>query len=267
MRFSGEIALVTGAGKGFGRAIALKLAAEGAKTALIARTLRDVEAVAEAIRATGGTALPIAADVTNEADVERSILETETAFGPITQFVNNAGVGWPYGPVGGMDVAKWWEAQHLHQLAPMLYLSRLLPKMSAAKRGRVVVVSAKASHLSVGGMSAYITGKTAQVRIVNVAALEVAAAGVSVFAIDPGFVVTSLARETMTNPEAKAHLAGMVERLSQVKDKDFSAELQACADRVANLLSGKYDALTGGYFEIPDDIDAALAAKLAEASS
>ncbi len=131
----------------------------------------------------------------------------------------------------------------------------------------MVVVSAKASHLSVGGMSAYITGKTAQVRIVNVAALEVKDAGVSVFAIDPGFVVTSLARETMTNPEAKAHLAGMVERLSQVKDKDFSAELQACADRVANLLSGKYDALTGGYFEIPDDIDAALARKQAEATA
>jgi len=264
MRFSGEIALVTGAGKGFGRAIAQKLAAEGAKTALIARTSHDVEAVADTIRAAGGTALPIVADVTNAADVERSIMETETAFGPITQFVNNAGVGWPYGPVGGMDVDKWWEAQRLHQLAPMLYLSRLLPKMSAAKRGRVVVVSAKASHLSVGGMSAYITGKTAQVRIVNVAALEVAAAGVSVFAIDPGFVVTSLARETMTNPEAKAHLAGMVERLSQVADKDFSAELEACATRVADLLSGKYDALTGGYFEIPDDIDAALAAKLAE---
>jgi NAD(P)-dependent dehydrogenase (short-subunit alcohol dehydrogenase family) len=267
MRFSGEIALVTGAGKGFGRAIAQKLAAEGAKVALVARTLRDVEAVAEAIRAAGGTALPIAADVTNEADVERSILETETAFGPITQFVNNAGVGWPYGPVGGMDVAKWWEAQQLHQLAPMLYLSRLLPKMSAAKRGRVVVVSAKASHLSVGGMSAYITGKTAQVRIVNVAALEVAAAGVSVFAIDPGFVVTSLARETMNSSAAQAHLAGMVERLNAVADKDFSAELQACADRVANLLSGKYDALTGGYFEIPDDIDAALAAKLAETTA
>jgi NAD(P)-dependent dehydrogenase (short-subunit alcohol dehydrogenase family) len=267
MRFSGETALVTGAGKGFGRAIALKLAAEGAKTALIARTLSDVEAVAEAIRAAGGTALAIAADVTNEADVERSILESETEFGPITQFVNNAGVGWPYGPVGGMDVAKWWEAQHLHQLAPMLYLSRLLPKMSAARRGRVVVVSAKASHHTVGGLSAYITGKTAQVRIVNVAALEVKDAGVSLFAIDPGFVMTSLARETMTNPGAQAHLAGMVERLNAVADKDFSAELQACADRVANLLSGKYDALTGGYFEIPDDIDAALAAKLAEAAA
>jgi hypothetical protein len=71
----------------------------------------------------------------------------------------------------------------------------------------------------------------------------------------------------MTNPGAQQHLAGMVERLSQVKDKDFSAELDACATRVANLLSGKYDALSGGYFEIPDDIDAALAAKLAEAGA
>jgi len=263
MRFSGETALVTGAGTGFGRAIALRLAADGAKVALIARTKSDIEAVAAEIVVAGGTALAIPADVTNEADVARSISETEAALGPITQFVNNAGVGWPYGPVGGMDVARWWQAQHLHQLAPMLYLSRLLPKMTAAGKGRAVIVSAKASHLSVGGMSAYITGKTAQVRIVNVAALEVAAAGVSIFAIDPGFVVTRLARETMTNPEAKTHLAGMVERLSQVADKDFSPELDACGARVADLLSGKYDALTGGYFEMQDSLDDALAAKQA----
>lgn len=265
MRFSGEVALVTGAGKGFGRAIALKLARDGAAVALVARTAGDVEAVAQEIRAGGGTALPIAADVTLEADVQRSIDETEAALGPITLFVNNAGVGWPYGPVGGMDVAQWWQAQHLHQLAPMLYLSRLLPRMSAAGKGRVVVVSAKASHLTGGGMSAYITGKTAQVRIVNVAALEVKAAGVSIFAIDPGFVVTDLARETMTNPQARAHLSGMVERLGAVKDKDFSTELNACAQRVSDLLSGQYDALTGGYFEMQDDLDAALAALGGEA--
>lgn len=260
MRLSGETALVTGAGKGFGRAIALKLAADGAKTALMARTRSDIDAVADEIRAAGGTALAIAGDVTDEIDVERAIGETQRKLGPITQFVNNAGVGWPYGPIGGMDTDRWWRAQMLHQLAPMLFLSRLLPEMSAAGKGRVVIVSAKASHMSVGGMSAYITGKTAQVRIVNVAALEVKAAGVSVFAIDPGFVVTDLARETMTNPEAKAHLGGMVERLSAVKDKDFSGELAACGQRVADLMSGRYDALSGGYFEMQDDLDAKLAA-------
>ncbi len=267
MRFAGEVALVTGAGKGFGRSIALRLAQDGAAVALVARTGVDVEAVADELRTAGGTAFAIAADVTQETDVERSIAQTEATFGPVTQFVNNAGVGWPYGPVGGMDVARWWQAQHLHQLAPMLYLSRLLPKMTAAGKGRVVVVSAKASHLSAPAMSAYITGKTAQVRIVNVAALEVKAAGVNIFAIDPGFVVTDLARETMTNPAAQQHLSGMVERLGAVKDKDFSGELAACANRVADLLSGRYDALTGGYFEMQDNLDDALAALHTEAGA
>jgi NAD(P)-dependent dehydrogenase (short-subunit alcohol dehydrogenase family) len=260
MAFAGEVALVTGAGKGFGRAIALALAKEGSAVALVARTLADVEAVATEIRAAGGTGLPIAADVTQEADVERSIRETEAALGPITQFVNNAGVGWPYGPIGGMDVARWWDAQHLHQLAPMLYLSRLLPAMSAAGKGRAVIVSAKASHLSVQSMSAYITGKTAQVRIVNVAALEIAPAGLAIFAIDPGFVVTSLARETLTSPEAQAHLPDMVRRLGEVAENDFSPQLAACGQRVVDLMSGRYDALNGRYFEMQDDLDAALAA-------
>jgi NAD(P)-dependent dehydrogenase (short-subunit alcohol dehydrogenase family) len=259
MSFQGEVALVTGAGKGFGRAIALALARQGSAVALVARTASDVQAVAAEIEAAGGTALPITADVTQEQDVERSIRETEARFGPVTQFVNNAGVGWPYGPVGGMDVARWWQAQHLHQLAPMLYLSRLLPRMRETGRGRSVIVSAKASHLTVGGMSAYIAGKTAQVRIVNVAALEVADAGLAIFAIDPGFVVTDLARETMTSPDARAHLPGMVERLGQVSSRDFSSDLDACGQRVADLMSGRYDALSGGYFEMQDDLDAALA--------
>jgi len=255
----GDVALVTGAGKGFGRAIAQALARQGAAVALVARTRADVEAVAAEIIAQGGTAVAIAADVTQAQDVARSIQEAQDALGPITQFVNNAGVGWPYGPVGGMDVERWWQAQHLHQLAPMLYLSQLLPAMRAAGRGRVVIVSAKASHMSVGGMSAYIAGKTAQVRIVNVAALEMADAGVALFAIDPGFVVTDLARETMNSAEAKAHLPGMVERLGEASVRDFATELAACGQRVADLMSGRYDALSGRYFEMQDDLDAALA--------
>ncbi len=258
MSFQGEVALVTGAGKGFGRAIALALGKQGSAVALIARTASDVEAVAAEIAAAGGKAIAIAADVTQEADVERSIRETQAQLGAITQFVNNAGVGWPYGPVGGMDVARWWQAQHLHQLAPMLYLSRLLPKMSAAGKGRAVIVSAKASHLTAPSMSAYITGKTAQVRIVNVAAAEAKGSGVALFSIDPGFVVTDLARETMTSPEAKIYLSGMVERLGEASTRDFSDDLAACGQRVVDLMSGRYDALTGRYFEMHDDLDEAL---------
>jgi NAD(P)-dependent dehydrogenase (short-subunit alcohol dehydrogenase family) len=263
MRVTGKVALVTGAGKGFGRAIAFALANDGHAVALVARTRADVEAVAAEIEAAGGTALAIAADVTREADVERSIREAQAALGPITRFVNNAGVGWPYGPVAGMDVARWWQAQQLHQLAPMLYLSRLLPQMRAAGRGRAVIVSAKASHLSVPSMSAYIAGKTAQVRIVNVAALEIADAGLAIFAIDPGFVVTSLAHETMTSAQAQAHLPDMVRRLGEVADDDFTPQLAACGQRVVDLLSGRYDALSGGYFEMQDDLDAALKEKTA----
>jgi NAD(P)-dependent dehydrogenase (short-subunit alcohol dehydrogenase family) len=259
MRFAGEVALVTGAGKGFGRSIALGLAREGAAIALVARTAADVAAVADTIAQSGGTAVAIPADVTDEAQVTESIARAEAELGPITQFVNNAGVGWPYGPIGGIDVARWWEAQRLHQLAPMLYLSRLLPKMAQAGRGRVVIVSAVASHRTVPNLSAYITGKTAQRRLIEVAALETKEQGLALFSIDPGFVVTDLARETMTSPDAMQHLPEMVRRLGEAQSRSFDAELDACAARVADLLSGTYDRLSGRYFEIPDDLDAELA--------
>lgn len=141
-----------------------------------------------------------------------------------------------------------------------LGISRLLPEMVAAGKGHVVIVSAVASHRTVPNLSSYITGKTAQRRIAEVAGLELKDTGVAVFSIDPGFVVTDLARETMTSADAAQHLPDMVRRLGEAQSRNFDAELNACARRVADLLSGNYDRLSGRYFEIPDDLDAELRA-------
>ncbi|HWL46653.1 MAG TPA: SDR family oxidoreductase [Sphingomonadaceae bacterium] len=254
---SGQVALVTGAGRGFGRAIAMRLASEGAAVALMARDQGQLDGVVAEIAAAGGEALAIAGDVTVAADVDRAVSAAEAGFGPITQFVNNAGVGGPYGPIWEVDVEAWWAAQAVHIRAPMLFLRRILPGMVARNAGRVIIVSARASHVVAPHLSAYCTGKLAQTRIVAEAAAELADTAIKVFAIDPGFVFTALARETMTAPAARKWLPGMVGRLEEMAEHaDGDADLARCAQRCVDLFSGRYDALSGRYMELPDDLDA-----------
>jgi NAD(P)-dependent dehydrogenase (short-subunit alcohol dehydrogenase family) len=110
-------------------------------------------------------------------------------------------------------------------------------------------------------LSAYCVGKTAQTRIVAQAAAEAREYGVSVFAIDPGFVFTTLAADTMNSPDAQRWLPGMVARLREKQaeaEPVKEAELARCAQRCVDLASGEYDGLTGRFVEMPDDLDALL---------
>jgi NAD(P)-dependent dehydrogenase (short-subunit alcohol dehydrogenase family) len=261
----GQVAMVTGAGRGFGRAIAERLAGEGAKVALLSRSLTQLDQVADAIKAAGGKAIAVRCDVTDPKSIEHAVSVVEQLLGPIDLLVNNAGVPGPFGPMWEVDPDEWWKALAVHIRAPMLFLARVLPGMIERGKGRAICVSAIASRLVAPNLSAYCTGKIAQNRVVAEAAAELAGTGVAVFAIDPGFVFTELARETMENPEAQKYLGGMVERLRKAEtDPAAQDDLARCAQRVLDLASGKYDALSGGYFELPDDLDAALRAEPAE---
>ena len=255
-----QVALVTGAGRGFGRAIAERLAGEGARVALLSRSPGQLEEVAETIRAAGGGALALACDVTDPASIDAAVAGTEARLGPVDLLVNNAGVPGPFGPIWDVDPDEWWRAQAIHIRAPMLFLHRILPGMIERGRGRAICVSAIASRMIAPNLSAYCTGKIAQNRIVAEAAAELAGTGVAVFAIDPGFAFTELARGTMESPAAQKYLGDFVERLRKAEnDPSAHDDLARCAQRVVDLASGRYDALSGNYYELPDDLDAELA--------
>jgi NAD(P)-dependent dehydrogenase (short-subunit alcohol dehydrogenase family) len=256
----GQVAIVTGAGRGFGRAIAERLAKEGAAVTLVARRQGDLDEVAAAIRAKGGRALVAAGDVTKADDVARAVAETRKAFGEVTLLVSNAGVGGPFGPIWTVDPEAWWASQALHIRAPLLLIREVLPGMVERKAGRIIVVSALASRMVAAHLSAYCVGKIAQTRIVEEVAAETKDLGVAAFAIDPGFVVTGLAEETMNDPAAQQWLSGMVGRLKAKKgEAGGDADLARCAQRCVDLASGRYDGLSGQYLELPDDLDARLA--------
>ncbi len=258
---SGHVAIVTGAGRGFGRAIAMRLAEAGAAVTLTSRTTSQLAESVARIEASGGKALAVPGDVTRARDVARVVSRARASFGPVTLLVSNAGVPDPFGPLWEIDPERWWAAQAVHIRAPMLYLREVMPEMVARRAGRIIVVSALASRVVAPNLSAYCVGKIAQVRLVEQAAAEAREHGVQVFAIDPGFVITALAESTMNSPEAQRWLPGMVKRLNERKAASDAGDLERCAQRCVDLASGRYDALSGKYMELDDDLDAWLAGK------
>ncbi|MEO6042114.1 MAG: SDR family oxidoreductase, partial [Croceibacterium sp.] len=195
-RLIGQSALVTGAGRGFGRSIALRLAADGAAVTLVSRSAGQLDAVAAEIRTAGGKAIVAACDVTDPAQVKAACDAARQTHGAPSLLVSNAGVPWPFGPVWETDIDKWWQAEAVHIRAPYLFMHELMPAMIAAKSGRVICISAIATRLTLPFLSAYSVGKAALNKLVEMAAEEARPHNVQVFAVEPGFVITQLAEDT-----------------------------------------------------------------------
>ena len=255
----GQVAIVTGAGRGFGRAIAMRFAGEGAAVALTSRSLPELESAVEDIGRIGGRAIAVEGDVTNPADVDRVVAATEKELGPVSILVSNAGVPGPFGPVWSVNPEQWVAAQYVHIRAPFYYMQRVMPGMTQRRAGTVILVSAIASRIVAPYLSAYCLGKIAQTRLAAVAAAEAREFGVNVYSIDPGFVYTGMAEETANHPDAQRWLPGMVDRLKSVRESPHrNADLVRCAQRCLDLASGRYAALSGRYLELGDDLDAAV---------
>jgi NAD(P)-dependent dehydrogenase (short-subunit alcohol dehydrogenase family) len=255
-RLAGEVAVVTGAGRGFGRAIAGALAAQGAAVALLARTAGQLEEVAGQIAQAGGHALPCPCDVSDPAQVASACAAARAAFGSPTVLVSNAAVPGPFGPVWEVDVGRWWAAQAIHILAPCSLMRALMPDMIARRHGRVIVVSALAARLTLPFLSAYSVGKAALNKLVEMAAAEAAPHNVQLFAIEPGFVVTQLGEDTYNDPDARRWMPHIVKMLDDRRARgDAATDLERTAARCVRLAAGDYDALSGRFLEPGDPID------------
>ena len=267
-RLAGQVAVVTGAGRGFGRSIAMKLAAEGAAVALLARSGEQLRAVAAEIESRGGRALSAATDVTDPQQVARACAAARAAFGPVTLLVSNAAVPGPFGPVWEVDIDQWWRSEAIHIRAPQLLMHALMPEMIARRSGRVIVISAVAARMTLPFLSAYSVGKAALNKLVEMAAAEAAAHAVQVFAVEPGFVVTQLGEDTYNDPDARRHMPHMLEYLEQGRARpDALADLERTAERCVQLASGRYDALSGRFMELGDPIDEWARTALAQAAA
>jgi 2-hydroxycyclohexanecarboxyl-CoA dehydrogenase len=254
----GQVAIVTGGGRGFGRAIAEGFAAAGAAVAVTARTQTELDAVAGAIQAAGGLAIAIAGDVTSREDAERVVKETESRLGPVSILVHNAGVPWPFGPLWYVDPKRWWQAQEVHVGGAVNYIHAAVPRMVERRAGRVIIVASGAGRAPIPNLSGYAVAKATQMRLTETLALEGKEHGLSAFVITPGDVITDLSFLTVNDPDAQRYIPWFVDRLRtrMAANEDGTSGLLRCAELCVKLASGACDALSGRYLTPTDDLEA-----------
>ena len=251
-----RVALVVGAGGGFGAAIAQRLAAEGTSVALVGRSANNLEPVAEKIIENGGRAIVEPGDVRDEEDVNRIYDNTSRRLGKPTILIDAAAVPGPFGPIGHLDPEEWWVALTLHLKAPLLLIHKVLPEMLRSAQGHVVILSSIVGNTVYPHLSAYSIGKSAQTMLVAHASAEHANSGVSFFAIQPGFAQTGLSEQTLTSADFGKWAPEAVQRIrAHLATIDHDAVLSACGERCSQLASGKYDSLSGRFLSPDDDLD------------
>ncbi|NIH84037.1 SDR family NAD(P)-dependent oxidoreductase [Amycolatopsis granulosa] len=189
----GRVALVTGAGRGIGRAIARRLSAEGCRVALVARS-RDQ--LAETASGCAAPVKMIPADVTDPDAADRVHTEIERDWGPVEVLVANAGAGHSARLERTTD-ADWQRMLDLNLTAPFRFVRRAVPPMRAAGWGRIVVVASTAARIGEPYIAAYTASKHGVLGLVRAAAAELARTGVTVNAVCPGYVDTPMTEQTI----------------------------------------------------------------------
>ena len=156
-----KVAVVTGGGRGLGRAFAQALAAAGYAVAVMARTKAELAETVALIEWSGGKASAFPGDVTDAAAVDRAFTDIERSLGPVHLLVNNAGVVGPLGPFTQSDVGAWWRTLEVNLHGQILCAHRALPGMIARRRGRIVNIASGGGATMLPYFSAYVTSKTA----------------------------------------------------------------------------------------------------------
>lgn len=186
----GRTAIVTGAGRGIGRAISEALAREGAHVILASRTSSELESVAERIRVAGGKATAIRADITDQAQVDRLVSKSLKISGTVDILVNNAGIGF-FKPVSAMDVTEFDAMWKVNVRGVFLASKAVLPAMTKARRGVIVNIASLAGKNAFKGGAGYGATKWALRGFAGSLMLEVREYNIRVVTIFPGSVDTS----------------------------------------------------------------------------
>jgi len=246
----GQVAIVTGGGRGLGRAIALALARAGTRVGVVARSEEQLAETVRGAKEAGGEALAVVADVSDATSAERMARQVERALGPADLLVNNAGTLGPLGPMWEAEAGDWWHPMEVNLRGPYLCSRAVLPGMIERRRGRIINLSTSAATVAVAYMGAYVIAKTALLRFTENLAAELANSGVSVFALDPGTVRTAMTQYVLESEAGRKWLPWF----GKLFDRGRDVPAEKAAQLVVQLAGGRADALSGRFLGVADDL-------------
>jgi NAD(P)-dependent dehydrogenase (short-subunit alcohol dehydrogenase family) len=252
----GQCALVTGAGQGAGRGIAMLLAAHKARVAVNDFVLERAEIVAEEIRACGGEAIAVQADVGDIEAVRAAVAQTEAAFGPATLLVNNAGMAGPDARIAHeqlfweTDPAQWdrYFRTNLHGVMNCCHAA--LPAMVGQKRGRIVTIVSDSGRIGEARLAAYAAAKAGAAGFVRSLAKEagrfgITANAISLSTLEPPMPPTEL-EQFLASDRVRAQLSNYVIRRFGKPDDVAAMALFLCSD-ATGWITGQTYPVNGGY--------------------
>ena len=201
MSLQGKTAIITGAGRGIGRATALRFAAAGAQVVLAARTEEQIHQVAEEVADLAGVALAVPTDVTVESEVKSLVEQAESRFGSVDILVNNAGE-MTLCPIHEMTVEDWHRIINANLLSAFLCTRAVLPSMIERRAGRIINVGSLAGRRGYPEQGAYSAAKHALYGLTKVLSIECQPYGIRVNMVSPGGVLTDFSKDLLATRPA-----------------------------------------------------------------
>jgi 3-oxoacyl-[acyl-carrier protein] reductase len=244
-RLSGKIAIITGAGKGIGKEIAVEYAREGASVIVAARTYSDVETVAQQIQNEGGNAYPIACDIANVSDVENMVKTTLDKYGRLDILVNNAGIS-RSALIHRTTDEMWDQVVNINQKGTFNCIRAVIPHFMDKKPlgGKIINFTSTAAKHGNAGQVAYTTSKWGIVAMTKTAARELASYNVQVNCIMPGYIETPMTADT---PAAyREQTISQIPLLRIGETKDISKMTILLGSKDSDYMTGTIVQIDGG---------------------
>jgi NAD(P)-dependent dehydrogenase (short-subunit alcohol dehydrogenase family) len=243
---TGKVAVITGASKGLGKAMALALGGAGANLALVSRDLEQLNAVKLEVEAAGGHAETFQADISEEENVRQLERDVMKAFNGVHILINNAGINLRKQLIE-FSLEEWRRVLDTNLTSVFLMCRSFVPHMKGAGYGRIINMTSIMSHVSLPGRSAYSASKTALLGLTRALALELAPESITVNGISPGPFATEMNTPLMQNPELNQQFLlkipvgrwGRVEEIGQLA-------LYLCSE-AAGFLTGTDIVIDGGW--------------------
>ncbi|HTS62979.1 MAG TPA: SDR family NAD(P)-dependent oxidoreductase [Candidatus Acidoferrales bacterium] len=245
-KLAGRNAVITGASKGLGEAMALALAAEGARVALVSRDRGKLDAVAARIASAGGEAAAFPADVADEQDVRAAEREILAKFGSVHILINNAGVNVRKATVE-FTLEDWRRVMDTNVTAAFLMCRSFIPAMKGHGYGRILNMTSIMSHVSLPGRIAYSASKTALLGMTRSLALELAPESITVNGISPGPFGTEMNKPLMENPEINAQFLASIPLGRWGKVEEIGALAVYLCSEEAGFITGTDILIDGGW--------------------
>ncbi len=250
-RLEGTVAVVTGAGRGIGREIALHQAREGAKVAVLARTGSEIEETATLIEGEGGTAHAVQVDLVSRSDVERARVRIADTLGPVDMLVNNHGAFRAFGPIWECDPDTWWQDVEINLRGTFHTCREIAPAMRTRGKGRIVNLVGGGTGDSCPHGSGYASSKAAVMRFTECLNDTTIDRDVRAFAVDPGLVRTAMTELQLHSLEGQTYLPGIQDLFAN----GVNVPPSRAAALITDIATGRFDPLAGRLLRGVDDRD------------